>query len=147
MDALDHGFGEGQPCAFAFADQLPLFGGVEQIEGLLVVVEFGLAGGHVAEDVVDDGDALEPVLVVHGGLALQVFVLLQRLPVVALLHPLDSDVVFSLEPLLRELLLQSTHYRRLLQHLDDLALLLVAFTHVQFQQVQLRHDSEVLVCH
>ena len=114
MHALDHGLGQRQPCALAFAHQLPLFGRVEQIQGLFVVVELGLAGGHIPKNIVDYGNSLEAVLVMQGGFRFQIFILLKRLSIVPLLHPLNSYIVLSLEAFLGKLLLESAHYRWLL---------------------------------
>lgn len=146
VDALDHGFSEGQAGALPLTDQLPVLGGVEQIESLFVVVESGLTSGHVPEDVMHDGDTLKSVLVVDGGLSLQIPVLLQGLLEPVLLHPLQGNVVLSFEPLLRELLLQFLHGMALLQLLlNQLSLLIIALLDVQFQQMDQGHSPVLLI--
>ena len=109
VDGLNHGLGEGQAGTLTLADQLPLFGGVKQIQGLLVVVEFGLAGGHISEQFMDNRDSLKTVFVMFGGLNLQIFIFLECLFVFAEFHQLQTHVVFGFEPFLREVLLQFSH--------------------------------------
>lgn len=63
VDVFNHGLSEGQACAFPLADELPILGTIEQVQGLLVVVEFGLAGGHVPEDIMHDRNALKAIVI------------------------------------------------------------------------------------
>ena len=74
-----------------------------------MVVEFGLAGGHISEQLMDNRDTLKTVFVMFGGLNLQVFIFLECLFIFALFHQLQTHMVFSFEPFLREILLQFSH--------------------------------------
>lgn len=70
VDVFNHGFGKGEACAFSFADELPVLGAVEQVQGLFVVVEFGLTGGHVPENIMHDWNTLKAIIVINRALIL-----------------------------------------------------------------------------
>ena len=96
-----------------------------------MIVESSLTGGHVPEDIVNDGNAFKTVLIVYCRFVLQVTVLFQGLFIPVLFHPLHCDVVLGFEALLRELFFQFfDDMVRLKLLLDLLSLLIVTFFEV-----------------
>ena len=74
-----------------------------------MVVELGLAGGHVPEDIMHDGNTLKAIIVEKGALILQIFKLLQRIFDLILFHECKPEVILSLEVFLNKFLLQFPH--------------------------------------
>ena len=64
VHVLDHLFGQDEGGAFALARLKPVLCAVQKVEGLLVVVEFGLAQSQVSEYFMDQGDTLHLVIVI-----------------------------------------------------------------------------------
>ena len=115
VHVTDHCFGEGDASTLSLAYQLPILSTVQEIQRLLMVVQFRLTCRHVTEDVVDDGYSLKAMVVVLRTLYLQISEFLHCLLYLLLFHQAQPEIILSLEVDLYKFLLQLSHVRRRLQ--------------------------------
>ncbi len=74
-----------------------------------MIIQFGLAGCHITEYVMDDGDSFEAMVIVFRTLFLQISEFLHCLFDLLLFHEAESEIILSFEVDLYEFLFQLAH--------------------------------------